>query len=387
MRSNDCICPKVAIITGNWDINNLSIRLTAQKLVLIFLKISKNVTVISANHDINIDNLNLTHKKISCETDSRHFVIRGFNHIIYQIKIVQTIFKLVKNQYTVFIFCFGADLFILPLLTLFILKKKILIRTDSRPSTSLQYFCQPSWKIFLFETVEKINYSISDIIIPESKYMVKFYHLERYSNKIFIGPLFVEDYFFKHNIPNIDHRPFDIGYFGRFSEEKGFAELIESLRIISKSHGHISALFIGDGPMRKLLMDIQNDNNLDISVIPWCEKEDIPSYFAKIKLFILPSYKEGLPNSVLESMACGTPVLATPVGGILDVVIDNQTGFIIPNNSPSEIANIIQKALNNSDLNRISFAAREKVMEEYNNNSVLNNYTDILSYVSTSSKS
>ncbi len=374
--------PKVAIITGNWDADNKSISLTARKLVSIFLNISQEVTVISANHSINIEDSNLFQINLRCINTGRYFISRCFNHIKYQLKLVSVIFYLIKNQYNLFVFCFGADLFILPLLTLFIFRKKIIIRTDARPSVSLEYFHQPWWKVTMFKILDTINYSIADMILPEANYMIKYYHFERYSDKTAIGSLFVEDYFFDSKYIATNDRPYDIGYFGRFSKEKGFGELIESLKILGESQVRISVLFVGDGPLKDLLASISIYDSLNISVIPWCEKETIPYYLTRIKIFVLPSYKEGLPNSVLESMACGTPVLATAVGGIGDVIINGVSGFIILDNSPKEVALGIQKALNSDlDLDDIARIGREKIIQEYNYDVVQDKYRVILSNI------
>ena len=73
-----------------------------------------------------------------------------------------------------------------------------------------------------------------------------------------------------------------------------------------------------------------------------------------MKLLVMPSYYEGLPATVLEAMACGTPVLATGVGAIPDIVKEGETGFIIGDLSPERLADDIVRALGHPELPLIS---------------------------------
>jgi len=95
-------------------------------------------------------------------------------------------------------------------------------------------------------------------------------------------------------------------------------------------------------------------------------------------LLALPTqHAEGLPTVILEAMACGTPVLATPVGGIPDVIKDGETGFIMENNSPECIAKNIVRVLEYPDLNKVTKNARKLIEEKYTYKAAVERYRRI----------
>ena len=91
----------------------------------------------------------------------------------------------------------------------------------------------------------------------------------------------------------------------------------------------------------------------------------MPIYLNNIKLLVMPSVKEGLPNTLLEALACGTLVLATPVGGIPGLIRDGETGFIMENNTPECIAKNIMRALNHPDLEKIVENGRDLIKTKH----------------------
>ena len=102
-----------------------------------------------------------------------------------------------------------------------------------------------------------------------------------------------------------------------------------------------------------------------MQIVDWISHSNLPEYYNKLKLLVLPSYTEGLPNVVIEAMACGTPVLVTSVGAIPDIVTDGVTGFILENTSPEHIAENIVRALNHPDLEKITLNAKRFIDENY----------------------
>ena len=78
----------------------------------------------------------------------------------------------------------------------------------------------------------------------------------------------------------------------------------------------------------------------------YVDYDSMPELLNRIRLIVMPSYSEGLPNILLEAMACGTAVLATSVGAIPDIVQDGKTGFILESNNPIRMSERIMKLLN-----------------------------------------
>ena len=144
--------------------------------------------------------------------------------------------------------------------------------------------------------------------------------------------------------------------------------------------GKLKFLIGGDGELRCEIEEYLYENNFNnrIILMGWIPHDEIPDRLNELKLLVIPSYTESGPLIALEAMSCGTPILATPVGHIPDIVKDGETGFIMENNTPACIAENVLRALEHPDLERIVKNARVLVEREFTYEAAVERYGKIL---------
>jgi len=234
--------------------------------------------------------------------------------------------------------------------------------------------------------IQKICYKFSYLIILPSKSMITWVDLEEYINKIRSAICIVDQKFFSKFTKNVNYtkREKIIGYVGSLVKSKGILNLIQSIVIIKSKLGFQSPYFliIGDGPLfHNLKVRISNYGvSGNVLLKGYVPHHVLPYYYNTMKLLVLPSYTEGLPSIILESMACGTPVLTTRVGAIPDVIRDGKTGFMLKSNDPKHIAERIIELLNKQDLlEKVSINAYNYVKENFSYEKTLEAWRKILS--------
>lgn len=218
---------------------------------------------------------------------------------------------------------------------------------------------------------------LSDYILVESPNIALSWKLDKYKAKVCIGAVYVDLHSFRAK-RRIGTRPNTVGYVGNLIERKGVSQLALAICKILKKSRKIRFLIVGRGPLEDQIKSLADEYPTEVKYIESVPEVDLPNVLNEMKILVLPSYTEGLPNIVLEAMACGTPVLATPVGAIPDVIRDRKSGFILKNNSPEVIAVSISDALTSPDLREISKNSRNSVEKEYSYNAALDRYRRIL---------
>jgi glycosyltransferase involved in cell wall biosynthesis len=153
-----------------------------------------------------------------------------------------------------------------------------------------------------------------------------------------------------------------IGTVSRLEPVKGIAILIQALARVD----HVHLAIVGDGPDRAALESLADDLGV-ADRIHWAgHRRDVPRLLPAFELLVQPSLHEGLPNSILEAMAVGLPVVATAVGGTPEVVVDGVTGLLTPSRDPGVLAKAITTLLRNPDLQRkMGRAGAERVRERF----------------------
>jgi glycosyltransferase involved in cell wall biosynthesis len=228
----------------------------------------------------------------------------------------------------------------------------------------------------------KINSFFSNTIIVYSERLIKEYDLEKHRNKIVVAPRHFLD-FNRFNVEKpLSERDDLVGYIGRLCEERGALEFARAIPKVLEERGEVTFLIGGDGHLRNSIEKYIGKKRLNhkIKVSGWIPHERLPTYLNELKLIVLPSITEGLPNIMLEAMACGTPVLATAVGGIPDIILNGHTGFLMKENSPHCIAENVIRTLGNPSLERIAKNARVLVEREFTYEACIERYRRVLSF-------
>jgi glycosyltransferase involved in cell wall biosynthesis len=180
------------------------------------------------------------------------------------------------------------------------------------------------------------------------------------------------------SIVDFCRRQYTIGSIGRLSKEKGFADLLEALRILVAAGIDAAAVIVGEGPQRANLEKLISKTGLAGRVLLPGYRQDARRFIPFFDVFVLASLTEGLPITLLEAMQARVPVVATRVGGIPELLDNARAGLMASPAKPAEIAQNIGRLYRNANLaNRLSRAAFERVTGVYSSVKMAAQYLDI----------
>jgi len=160
-------------------------------------------------------------------------------------------------------------------------------------------------------------------------------------------------------------------FVGRITFGKGLHILLDSLTHLTKS---VRLIIVGPPSenheyYQHILKRIEQENRKgkhEIIYLGALDQKDIIKWYQKASMFILPSFREGLPMVVLESLSCETPVVATPVGGIPEAIQNFETGILTPINNSLKLAEAIQYLLDNAEIRvRLGVMGRKEMIKHF----------------------
>ncbi|MDM3870611.1 glycosyltransferase family 4 protein [Porticoccus sp. W117] len=157
-------------------------------------------------------------------------------------------------------------------------------------------------------------------------------------------------------------------YVGRLSSEKGLPILFESMVSLLKSGRDFELHILGDGEERAGLETLAIELGLSERVIfhGFANRSQVREWLSMADIFVLPSFAEGIPVALMEAMACGTPVIATYVGGVIELVRDRETGLVVSPSDVSGLSEAIASYLDDDELClHVASNARRVVCEKF----------------------
>ena len=160
-------------------------------------------------------------------------------------------------------------------------------------------------------------------------------------------------------------------FVGRFVEKKGIEHLLDAMQALESEGTSVDLVLVGDGPMTEALKH-KAASLTRVRFLGWLPNQEVRRVMKGALAICVPSVaaqtgdSEGLPNVVLEAMACAVPVIGSNIAGITEAVEHDNTGFLVPPADPPAIAAVARQLLNDPALrSRMGLAARAAATERF----------------------
>jgi glycosyltransferase involved in cell wall biosynthesis len=156
-------------------------------------------------------------------------------------------------------------------------------------------------------------------------------------------------------------------YLGWYITEKGVYDLVDAISILTSRGAEINLEFYGTKQIKKLQSYVKS-KGLEgvISVNGWIDGPEKSAALHQATALVLPSYSEGIPNVILEAMATKTPIISTLVGGLKEILQDEENAIIAEPGNPKDLSEKILKCIKDEELrNKIASKAYDDVVTKY----------------------
>jgi glycosyltransferase involved in cell wall biosynthesis len=173
-----------------------------------------------------------------------------------------------------------------------------------------------------------------------------------------------------------------VGLVGRLVQEKGCFEFVRAAAQVLPTFPEARFLLVGEGPERDSLEQLARDLQIDKSVVFAGHRNDMPSVYASLAICVLPSFEEGMPMTLMEAMAAGRSVIATPVGQIPAMVDQETNGLLVNPGNVGELSSAMMRLLGDVVLRqRMGENGREKAQRLFSADSMARAYLNLYRHV------
>ncbi len=155
-------------------------------------------------------------------------------------------------------------------------------------------------------------------------------------------------------------------FVGRLVPEKGLPVLLDAIASLAARRDDVALTIVGDGPLRADLERRVDAEELPVTFTGTISEDEMPGVFVDHDLFVMTSFGEGLPVVLMEALACELAVVAPGISGIPELVIDDETGRLVPPGRPEELAAVIAELADDpTERARLGAAGRALVQSQF----------------------
>ncbi|XGB43817.1 MAG: glycosyltransferase [Nodosilinea sp. LVE1205-7] len=156
---------------------------------------------------------------------------------------------------------------------------------------------------------------------------------------------------------------------GRISEQKGHLILLEAVSLLANQQQTFKVVLVGDGPLRSEIEALIAQLKLHdyIEITGWATNAQVQEHILRAQVMVVPSFAEGLPVVVMESLALGRPVLATYIAGMAELVEPGVCGWLVPAGSAEQLAQAMAKVIHTptETLTQLGQAGAQRVARDH----------------------
>jgi len=229
---------------------------------------------------------------------------------------------------------------------------------------------------------------VEKIIVLDNKFKKYLELIGIVSDKVFVmTTMFDSETFADINPDTLYEKPTRLLFLSRFDPLKGGYETLQALNILKNQYPNLQLIMAGDGPDYKRLKNYSLKFDLDdkVTFAGYVKGKDKSKIFSNSSIFVFPTnYREGCPVSMLEAMAAGLSIIASPVGAIPSIIKDGENGIILKDTKPETIASAIDKLITHPALLKQMQSTNRKIaFEKYEASLVANKFERLIKSINT----